>query len=679
MIGRPLYGIGLALVLVLSFASKESAAASSCDFMMPVLTVNEVTGGAYSRLPFSFVRTGKDEPLKVLVADDTPSGSGASIRSSVWLAAIAASMYRRDPMNGVRITVEFAGNVDGPSAGGVMCLSILSAMDGRKLPNDFAMTGTIMPDGTVGTVGGVALKVRAAIARGCKRICIPMFMRFEKQKDGSIVDLFRLGEHEHVTVKPVRSVGEAYSFLFDLPVPPLPKMDEFAISRLPREVEDILIKRCVQVETEISAVQEKQDRRLITALKTQDFYENILFDTRYVREYMVGRLLSSHEDVNMLSRAWTILPTWIENYAEAFSQFPVLKKHPPFSPSDRSEFIAAIKVLRKKFETNSKPIFNLVSLGVGNEQGSGYVRDSAKVSEIAAQCETSSETVSTAAGLLLYMDMHSTDLDEANKISDEQLAELFQVEMRKEFARLCCQNAIENDSDADVREAIFQHYATIQPSANLERTEHLFYSAWLAADASLDINIVKRHAEEAQTTQDRVVMAFAAKDLHFASYLFAKTRTKLAHMWLDNPERLSDRRYHAAAMLSLNAKMLASSYALLVKHGADIGGHFDDNGTYKCASPAFLNYLIRRSRASALISISDCLNAGIPCLNALRLFEVADGKNMGEADDEGLVHDVLEPYWAAALDAKALLMSFGKNSPKRKHSSSIGIWPSRTR
>ncbi len=678
MTSRPLCGVGLALLaMAVSPALAGSASASSCEFMMPVLTVNEATGGSYDRLPFSFVRTGDNEPLKILIADDTPSGSGASIRSSVWLAAIAASMYRRDPMNGVRITVEFAGNVDGPSAGGVMCLSILAAMDGRKLPADFAMTGTIMPDGTIGTVGGVALKVRAAIRRGCKRICIPMFMRFEKQDDGSLVDLFRLGEREHVTVKPVRSVGEAYSFLFDLEPPPFPMQDEFAISRLPREVEDILVERCKRVESEISDARKKQDRALLSMLKQEKFFENILFDTRYVREYVVGRLLSSYEDVTMLSRAWTVLPTWIENYAEILKKLPVLEKNPPFSPNDRREFIAAIKVLQDKFKKDSKPIFDLVSLGVGDEQGSGYVRDSAGVSEIAAQCETSSETVATAAGLLLYMHMHSADLDKADELSDEQVAELFQVEMRKEFARLCCQDAIERDSDATVREAIFRHYASIRPGANLERTERLFHSAWLAADASLDANIVKSQAEKAQTTQSVIIMAFAAKDLHFASYIFAKARAKLAHTWLDNPDRLSDRRYHAAAMLCLNAKMLATSYALLVKHGGDVGGHFDDEGTYKCESPAFLNYLIRRARVSALISISDCMRAGVPCLNALRLFEAADGKNMGEADAEDLLHDVLEPYWAAALDAKGLLMSFAEDS-KRTLPPSSAARPSRS-
>ena len=625
--------------------------------------VNEKTGGAFNRLRFTFERTDQNEPLKILIADDTPSGSGTSIRSSVWLAAITASMYRNDPMNGVRITVEFSGNVDGPSAGGVMCLSILSAMSGRKMPDDFAMTGTIMPDGTIGLVGGVALKVQAAIKRGCKRICIPMFERFEKQKDGSRVDLFRLGEKENVTIKPVRSVGEAFSFLHGLPPPPLPAIDEFAVRSLPRGVEEVLIKRCKEAELEFSAVRRAQDEELIEALKKDEFYESLLFKNKYVREYVSGRLLSSYEDVSNLSCAWAVLPKWIENYAAVLRAFPVLGKDPPFSSGDRSRFVAAIKQLRERFEKSSKPIFALVTPETGNSQGSGYERDSANVSEIAAQGETSTETVSTAAGLLLYLQARSIDLDDAARLSDAQIAELFQFEMRKEFLRLFCQNAIENDSDATVREAIYRNYGQVQSNDNLERAERLFHSAWLASDASLDADIVREHAEEAKTTQDRVMMAFAAMDLHFACYIFGKARARLAHHWLERPEQLADRRYHAAAMLSLNAKMLASSCTLLVKHGPDIKGSFDDNGTYKCGSPDFLNYLIRRARASALMSINECVRADVPCLNALRLFESADGKNMGEADAEDLLHDMLEQYWAAALDAKALLMGFSK-SPK---------------
>lgn len=108
------------------------------------MTVHPEIGGAINHLPFTFERTNTDESLKIILANDTPDGAGARIRGSVWLAAVTAAMFRKDPMNGVRITVEFSGDVDGPSAGGVMCLSVLSAMAGRQIPDDFSMTGTIM-------------------------------------------------------------------------------------------------------------------------------------------------------------------------------------------------------------------------------------------------------------------------------------------------------------------------------------------------------------------------------------------------------------------------------------------------------------------------------------------------------------------------------------------------------
>ena len=119
---------------------------------------------------------------------------------------------------------------------------------------------------------------------------------------------------------------------------------------------------------------------------------------------------------------------------------------------------------------------------------------------------------------------------------------------------------------------------------------------------------------------------------------------------------------HAAALLSINARMLASSCVLLVKYGSDIEGSISDDDDYTCGAPEVLNYLIRRARESALLSISDCARAGVPCLSALTKFEEADGKDLGSANSEDLLHDVLESYWSAGLQAKALLMAFSKKS-----------------
>ena len=632
----------------------------SCEFMMPILTVNEKTGGELHRLPFSFKRTGEDTPLRIFIAEDTPSGSGPVIRSSVWLAAITAAMQRNDVMNGVRITVEFSGDVDGPSAGSVMCLSILSAMDGRTLPEDFAMTGTIMPDGTIGAVGGIALKVQAAIKRGCRRIYIPMCQRFERQKDDTLVDLFRLGEEENVVVRPVRSIGEAYSNLYGLPPPSFPVIDEYTVSRLPREVEDTLIRLTLKAEEDIKAIKDKQKEDIIKSLGESPIYSGV-FKNDYVRKFISGHFLSAYEDATFQSYLWAVVPAWVERVGKIVSESPVLLKNPPFSKEDRAEFVAAIKELRERFEKSSNSLLKRLARDSEDEDVSGY-KPGNGVSEIAAQEETPEEIRVEAAGVLLWMFARQPDLDKVDEMTDEELNKLYMIEEVKEFLRMAVQ-AVLDRGDEKLYTEIFRHYGKVRPNADLERVERLFHSAWLASDAALTTDVIHSQAEEAESSTKQAWLGFAAKDMHVATYLLGKDYTRLAHSWLDHPERLGNHHYHAAAMLSVNARKFASSCALLVKYGPDLGGVFDESDTYKCNSPDFLNYLIRRARLNALRTINECVRAGVPCLNALAKFEDADAKNIDNVDAEELLHDVLENYWAAGLEAKALLMSFGAKSP----------------
>lgn len=126
------------------------------EYEIPVLAVNE-KGGRFERPYFEYSRRDSTRPLVVRIGSQS-GGSGSEIRASIWNAGIVAALMRSDLMDGVRINVDFSGIVDGPSAGGVFCLAILSSIDGREFPQDFAMTGTILPDGTIGLVGGVEEK-----------------------------------------------------------------------------------------------------------------------------------------------------------------------------------------------------------------------------------------------------------------------------------------------------------------------------------------------------------------------------------------------------------------------------------------------------------------------------------------------------------------------------------------
>lgn len=62
---------------------------------------------------------------------------------------------------------------DGPSAGVTMCMSVLSALTGRKLRKEVAMTGEITLRGKILAVGGIKEKVLAAHRMGIKKVLLP--------------------------------------------------------------------------------------------------------------------------------------------------------------------------------------------------------------------------------------------------------------------------------------------------------------------------------------------------------------------------------------------------------------------------------------------------------------------------------------------------------------------------
>ncbi len=74
------------------------------------------------------------------------------------------------------VDIDFAtGNIAGPSAGLAFALSVADLLTPGELTEGeaVAVTGTISPDGTVGTVGGIAQKVVAAERRNFRLMLVP--------------------------------------------------------------------------------------------------------------------------------------------------------------------------------------------------------------------------------------------------------------------------------------------------------------------------------------------------------------------------------------------------------------------------------------------------------------------------------------------------------------------------
>lgn len=102
----------------------------------------------------------------------------AQMRESQHAATRAALRRLGLSPKDVKVTLRLA-DVGGPSAGLMFALGIVDKLDGDGRGGDLtggriiAGTGTISPDGTVGPVGGVSLKTRAARRDGATVFLVP--------------------------------------------------------------------------------------------------------------------------------------------------------------------------------------------------------------------------------------------------------------------------------------------------------------------------------------------------------------------------------------------------------------------------------------------------------------------------------------------------------------------------
>jgi uncharacterized protein len=63
--------------------------------------------------------------------------------------------------------------IEGPSAGASLTVATIAALENKSLNQSVMMTGTINPDGTIGAVGGIAEKAKAAKDVGATLFLVP--------------------------------------------------------------------------------------------------------------------------------------------------------------------------------------------------------------------------------------------------------------------------------------------------------------------------------------------------------------------------------------------------------------------------------------------------------------------------------------------------------------------------
>ena len=622
--------------------SAVSASPSQCtlEYQLPCLTVYaDGSHGHISRLPLKFTRTGDDKPLRILIGDDTPGGSGETIRNSVWLAAVTAAMLRNDTMHGVTITLEFSGNIDGPSAGGVTCLAILSALDGRPLPNDFAMTGTILPDGTIGVVGGIPEKMRAAARSGVRRIFIPAFLRIFKDEKGNDIDLNRLAKELKIELHRVTNISEAYAILHHQPYSSDGYVNVREMTKLPTATEDVLVTHYKEL---LEKVKEKcrENPELEEVVISSSYRLSPAFAERFYQE---GKLLPATNLLFHTLQAWLAWEKTIA-FTESFN-----KKHNPDWTRIRylqeyhhrkilSAFREAVDkhVKTCEMERDRLKAEHLKKMYPDWEAQEGYFPFRKGQSEITAQLEPVCDMAFLTGGVR-RIELCRPDDKTFCRSSAKELKQYWD----NEFWMLTYQYLRLQDSRGfeDFLGELGDTLPRLRPNKRASEVERLFFSAAHAVEFAAGENLQTVLNAQAGGTSAPALNPVKQDPLLLPFWMIRLYADELHQALLPDSERkLSARDYHLQVSLKAQVETFTMASALLVNYGAD-------------RSNDFIPHLLRNARESAVRNINECVKAGIPCLSAVCDFEIA------EAND-GTPIDRLIPYWRASLYSKALLMSF---------------------
>jgi hypothetical protein len=150
------------------------------------------------------------------LSDIQAQGAGAQWTAASASAAAVGAMA--SGLNPGRIDVDFAvsGPIDGPSAGGILAVGVISALLGVPIRGDMTMTGTISPDGSIGPVGEIAAKLRAAADQGYRTVLLPIAnMSVRNPQTNAVESATELGKALGLDVQPVGNVQQAFTLFTD--------------------------------------------------------------------------------------------------------------------------------------------------------------------------------------------------------------------------------------------------------------------------------------------------------------------------------------------------------------------------------------------------------------------------------------------------------------------------------
>ncbi|CAB4964611.1 unannotated protein [freshwater metagenome] len=200
--------ITLGLTLLLSACGQPDETAGGIT--VPALWANDSGVGGIEPAGIT-VNTSADTPnFAVNLEDVDASGAGPAWRAATASAVATATLLSGVDPRHLSATYTITGPIDGPSAGAILTVGTLAAIRGRPLDPTVTMTGTVSPDGSIGRIGGVGTKIKAAADNNFGTVLLPTDNLFFRNLKGERIDAVVYGSSLGVAVRGVGSIAEAY-------------------------------------------------------------------------------------------------------------------------------------------------------------------------------------------------------------------------------------------------------------------------------------------------------------------------------------------------------------------------------------------------------------------------------------------------------------------------------------
>lgn len=180
-------------------------------------------------------RTSDTKAYEVNLTDVKAKGGGAQWQAATSTAAVLGTLFSGIDPDDVACKFEITGPIDGPSAGAILTVGVLAALKQQPLNSQTTMTGTISPDGSIGPVGLVGSKLRAASQAGYKTVILPALQNtVTDPESGETVDTVTFAKELGIKVRFVRSIVEAYEAFSDAPATTNAPEQHYAFADFPK-------------------------------------------------------------------------------------------------------------------------------------------------------------------------------------------------------------------------------------------------------------------------------------------------------------------------------------------------------------------------------------------------------------------------------------------------------------